>query len=64
MGSASVEFLGAIPYFASSFGEYQGSGVFSLPTLASLNELLKSCAVDAGMSGACSWKPFEIERSE
>ena len=35
-----------------------------LPPLSILNEILLSGIKDAGMSGGCQWKPFQLEPDE
>ena len=35
-----------------------------IPPLLVVNEVLRTGLVDAGMSGGCEWKPFQIEKNE
>ena len=53
------EFLLAAPLFAY---ELKAFGV--IPPLHVLNEKFSAGKYDAGMGGACDWKPFEIDSSE
>jgi hypothetical protein len=34
------------------------------PSYRELNELLRKGIVDRGMSGGCTWEPFELDREE
>ena len=56
--SSLVEFLFAIPYLFPRVGKEP------IPPLHVLNELLMSGVSDAGMSGGCEWKAFEIDQAE
>lgn len=53
------EFLFTLPYLFLLDGSEQ-----PFPPLAVLNEIFKSGKWDAGMSGGCEWKPFEISEDE
>lgn len=53
------DFLFALPYLF-----VLGSNEQAIPPMAVLNEIFKSGTWDAGMSGACEWKPFEISAQE
>ena len=53
------EFLLTAPIFTY---ELKGFGV--IPPLHVLNEKLLLGKYDAGMGGACDWKPFEIDADE
>ena len=53
------EFLLESPVFAY---ELKVFGV--MPPLHVLNEILGKGKYDAGMSGACEWKPFEVNSDE
>jgi len=35
-----------------------------IPPLAVLNDVLKTGVADAGMSGGCKWKPFQVTQAE
>lgn len=50
-----VEFVLAMPHLLE-FG--------AIPPLPVFNQLLLTGLYDAGMSGGCQWKPFQIEEEE
>jgi hypothetical protein len=53
------DFLFAMPYlFVLGISEQP------IPPLIVLNEIFRSGKWDAGMSGGCEWKPFEISGQE
>ena len=54
-----ADFLFALPYLF-----VLGSSEQAIPPKAVLNEIFKSGTWDAGMSGGCEWKPFEIAEQE
>jgi len=56
--SSLVEFLFAIPYLFTRVGKEP------VPPRHILNDLFLLGIVDAGMSGGCEWKPFEITQAE
>ena len=57
--AALPEFLLSLPYLFLLHGGEQ-----PIPPLAVVNEVFKSGKWDAGMSGGCEWKPFEISAHE
>src|SRR5262245_4291946 len=50
-----ADLLRDIPYLLSS-------GI--IPPLSVVNQILRSGLEDAGMSGGCRWKPFELSKDE
>ena len=54
-----TEFLFDIPPLGYVF-----QGLRLIPPAHILNELLTRGVLDAGMSGGCRWKPFQISSSE
>ena len=54
-----TEFLFRLPYFF-----YFGKVRQPIPPLHILNGIFRSGKFDAGMSGGCEWKPFEIDEKE
>jgi len=54
-----LEFLFALPTVLRP-----GPNRQPVPPLAVLNDVFRSGARDAGMSGACEWKPFEIDETD
>lgn len=53
------EFLASLPYFLLLGGHEQ-----PVPPIAVVNDVCKQGKWEAGMSGACEWKPFEIQQAD